>query len=517
MLTADLSREEYPELLSQLKDCSQPDWQATVRDLCRTDLWFLLRYVCRRSDLENSVAHPDWLLARCREVQAAPDGHLDIWGREHYKSTLITFGLTLQTLLRGYGDDPIDPVPEPTIAIFSHTRPQAKSFARQIRQELEFNALLKEAFPDILFQNPEREAPRWGDEGMIVRRRSNPKEPSLDAWGLVDGQPTGMHYSVMIYDDVVTLASVSSPDVMKKTTEAWEMSLNLGAGESVRRRMIGTRYHLMDTWGEIINRGAATPRIYPCTEDGTVDGEPVLRSREFLHERRRAMGPYVYSSQMLCNPLADDTQGFRREWLRYYEPRADWSHANRYMLVDPANAKKKKSDYTGIWVWALGPDGNAYLIDAVRDRLNLTERTRMVMQLHQRWRPKQVGYEQYGMQSDIEYLKQVQGEENYRFDVTPVGGTMSKTDRIRRLVPWIESGRVWLPTSLHRTLHDGTTVDLASVLVEQEILPFPVALHDDLLDAGSRIFDLEHHWPKMPAARQEDRYSTRPKRSWMAS
>ncbi len=512
-----LPRDQYPELLQSLSGCSASDFVETMRDLCRQDLWFLLRYVCRRADMETQVANPDWLMDRCREVRANPDGYLDLWSREHYKSTIITFGLTLQTILRGYGEDPVDPIREPTIAIFSHTRPQAKAFARQIRTELEFNATLKDLFPDILYANPEREALRWGDEGMVVRRQSNPKEATLEAHGLVDGQPTGMHYTHMVYDDVVTLASVGSPEMMRKTLEAWEMSRNLGAGELAVTRMIGTRYHMLDAWGEILKRGVAKPRIYPCTDDGTVTGNPVLRSPEFIANRRREMGAYVFSSQMMQNPVADNAQGFKRDWLRYYEPQSEWPHANRYLLMDPANTKRKKSDYTGIWVWALGPDGNAYLIDAVRDRLNLTERARMLLQLHARWRPKVVGYEQYGLQADIEYIKQVQAEENYRFDITPVGGTMSKEDRIRRLVPWFESGRVWLPTSLHRTLHDGTTVDVSSVLVEQEILPFPVAIHDDLLDAGSRIFDIEHHWPKMPVEKPKDRYNSKPRRSWMAS
>ena len=75
-----------------------------LRCLCLHDLFFLMVYGCERKDMDN-----DWCFARCREVQRAPDGYLDLWAREHYKSTIITVGLTLQDILRD---------PEITVGIF---------------------------------------------------------------------------------------------------------------------------------------------------------------------------------------------------------------------------------------------------------------------------------------------------------------------------------------------------------------------------------------------------------------
>jgi hypothetical protein len=313
---------------------------ALARTLCQTDLFFLLRYVCKREDMEN-----DWIFARCREVQAAPDGHLDLWAREHYKSTILTFGMTVQDILND---------PTLTFGIFSHTRPIAKGFLRQIKRELEGNEWLKALFPDILYANPKADSPKWSeDDGIIVKRKSNPKEATVEAWGLVDGQPTSKHFSRMLYDDVVTRESVTSPEMIAKTTEAWELSTNLGSSGG-KARYAGTRYHFNDTYSEMLRRGAAIPRIHPATVDGTMEGEPVLLAKDELARKRRDQGPYTFSAQQLLNPIADDSQGFKSDWIQYYDQKGNGEGLNRYILVDAASDKKKSSDYTAMIVIGLG-------------------------------------------------------------------------------------------------------------------------------------------------------------------
>ena len=80
-------------------------------------------------------------------------------------------------------------------------------------------------------------------------------------------------------------------------------------------------------------------------------------------------------------------------------------------------------------------------------------------------------------------------DESYRFEIIELGGAMRKEDRIRRLIPKFAAGRIWLPEHLHRTLIDGTTIDIIDKFVEVEYLPFPVAEYDDFFDMLSRIED----------------------------
>lgn len=453
---------------------NERDQIAKIRNLCTNDLFFLLVYGLNRPDADN-----DWCFARCREVQENPDGNLDLWAREHYKSTIITFALTIQDILKN---------PELTFGIFSHTRPIAKGFLRQIKREFEANENLKRWFPEILWSDPRREAPKWSeDEGIVVKRKGNPKEATVEAWGLVDGQPTSKHYKRMVYDDVVTRESVYTAEMIAKTTEAWELSRNLSS-EGGATRYIGTRYHYNDTYKTMMERSIA-PRIYAATDDGTIEGKPVHLSRARLDEKYTEMGPYTFGCQMLQDPTADRVQGFREEWLREYQSMQRHG-LNVCILVDAASEKKKESDYTSFTVLGFGGDRNIYVLDLVRDRLSLTERLNKLFELHAHWKPSDVGYEKYGMMADIEAARAEMERRNYRFTIRELGGSMPKNDRIRRLIPDFEQGRIYLPKQLFRKDYQSRVVDLVKSFIDEEYKAFPVAGHDDMLDSFSRLYDL---------------------------
>lgn len=496
--TRQEAEEAWAELLWGAKARGAGALRQILAELGRRDLFFLLTRILHRNDMDN-----DWCFARCYEVQNAPDGMLDLWAREHYKSTIITFGQSIRDILRN---------PEITIGIFSHSRPVAKGFLAQIKQELEQNELLKQLYSDVLFAEPKRESPRWSlDNGLVVRRKHNPKEATVEAWGLVDGQPTGKHFSLLVYDDVVTRESVTSPEMIAKVTEAWALSLNLGA-RGGKRRTIGTRYYYNDSYKTMLERHAAVPRIHPATKNGKADGVSVFLPQEILAEKRRQMGPFVFGCQMLQDPVADRAQGFQESWLRWWSPAkvgaahenagnapyanvggagqgGAWQGHNRYLLVDPAASRKEHADWTVMLVLGLGADNNYYLIDGVRDRLSLTGRANALFRLHRLYSPLAVGYEQYGMQADIEFMREEMERRNYRFEIVPLGGKLAKVDRIRQLVPIFERGRMYLPQSCPFVDVEGRTRDLTQELVHDEYLAFPVCGHDDMLDCLARICD----------------------------
>lgn len=407
------------------------------------DRFFLLTVLLNRKD----AVHP-WLFDRIREVEYDPDGHLDLWSRFHYKSTIVTFAGAIQEILCD---------PEIKIAIFSVVKPIAKEFLSQIKEELESNERLKEIYSDVIWENPkekggERKPPKWGIErGIVVKRTSNPKEATLEAHGLIDGQPTSRHFDLHIYDDVVTQDYISE-DLIKKTTERWEMADNLGSHIGVRKWVCGTRYHFADTYSVILERKSLKPRIYPATDDGTEHGKPVFLTQERWDQIRRDQRSTI-SAQCLLNPIAGSEATFKSTYFQTYDVFP--AVLNVYIMCDPSKGTTNRSDRTAIAVVGVDVGGNKYLLDGFRHRMKLSERYDCLVQMYDKWSRHpgvqniEVGYERYGQVTDLEVIEEYQMRDNRYFKLeelnTPRQGKHSKDDRIERLEPDIRNGLFYLP------------------------------------------------------------------------
>lgn len=388
------------------------------------------------------------------------EGGMYCVGREMvptHNSTIITFALTVQDILKD---------PETTCGIFSHTRPIAKGFLSQIKREFEDNEWLKAVYPDVLWSNPQKEAPRWSEDGgLIVKRAGNPKEATVEAHGLVDGQPTGKHFSLRVYDDVVTRESVSSPDMVQKTTDAWDMSQNLGSAGG-RVRTIGTRYSLYDSYASMLDRGAVIPRIYAATHNGRLDGRPVFLSEEYWGEKLRNSSRAILASQQMQNPMADSDATFQMQWLRPFEVRP--RTLNVYIMGDPSRGRTSTSDNCAIAVIGIAAGGTKFLLDGACHRMTLSQRWQALRTLYHRWSATRgvqhvaVGWERFGAQSDDEYFQEQMDLEarrripNAYFPISelswPREGGHSKKERIERLEPDFRNGRFFLPAPV---LRDG--------------------------------------------------------------
>lgn len=476
-MTLPKSKDDYPKIIESLKSYSQEEQRVIMAELGRKDLYFFIIYILGRKDM----AEHNWYFDRIREVQKEPDGRLDLWARGFCKTSIITHGMSIWDIMRN---------PETTIGIVSWSRRAAIDIVKAIKTELESNELLKKLYPDVLYDNPEVQSPRWSDErGLIVKRTSNKREATIEGTGL-DTQLTGRHFDILVYDDIVSVNNVTSNEVIQNTTNALLTSFNLVSRDG-KKRFIGTRYHTVDTYDYLIKNKIVKPRIYPATIDGTPDGEPCeIITKEQLEEKRHEMTPFIFSAQMLLNPVSDDERRFNPQLFQYYDKASlDKLTKNVYITVDAATSKKKGSDYSALAVMAVDALDNVYLVDLVKDKLNLDERKKKLFELVLKYKPLVVGYERYALMADTDYIRKCQETENIRFPIVELGGKLSKIERVDRFVPTFSNRKFYIPESLEYRDYEGKSHDLIQEL-KYEMINFPKG-HDDCIDAISRIKDPE--------------------------
>lgn len=321
----------------------------------------------------------------------------------------------------------------------------------------------------------------------------------------VGGSVTGRRADLGIIDDPVKSREEADSETQRNKVWEWykaDFYTRLKPNASII--LIMTRWHDDDLAGRLLadaNQGGEQWDILSIPMEAE-NNDPLERdegellwpewfTQDMVQQAKRDARNWLALYQQKPRP---DTGGeFMKDWVQYYRTKP--TKGNKYILVDPASEKKKTSDYTAIFVLLLGADNNIYVIDMIRDRLNLTERADLLFKLHKEHNPLDVAYEKYGMQTDIEHIKDRQERENYRFHIREVGGAQPKNDRIRRMIPLFEAKRIYLPETLHKTQHNGELRNLVDDFIEQEYLAFPVGKHDDMMDCLSRLIDIEYKFP----------------------
>ena len=295
--------------------------------------------------------------------------------------------------------------------------------------------------------------------------------------------------------------------------------------------VIQHRMHVADLVGRLLDaekNGGDKWHVVKLAADPDNPPWPQRYHRLALERLKMNTESRQWNALYMQEPVPAGGGEFKRDWIEWYnEAPTDVAHnCNRYILIDPASGRRKDkdNDFTSMWVIGCAEDRNYYVLDLVRDKLTLTERATTLIQLHRKWKPYQVRYEHIGMQGDIEFIRELQRQQNYRFSITEVGGTVEKNTRIRRLIPIFEGRRVWFPHTLHRTQHDGVTRNLVDQFIEEELLAFPGPRHDDSLDALARIVepDMPVVWPKgdVDEGEKKDRYALKAQRktsAWAAA
>jgi len=337
---------DYKKIADNIASGKWPEID-NYRALILDDLWFIVRFVLKVPDRLSN--HP-FVVQACQDVENGPkDYTLDVWAREHFKSTIITIAETIQFSLKE---------PDEATGIFSYVRPVAKKFLGSIKTVFQNEKILAHCFPDIVWPDCEKQAPLWSlDEGLVLKRGTNRKEPNISAWGLVEGMPTGFHFGRRVYDDISTEDMAASPDMMDSVKTKFDSSQNLGT-DTGHHRVIGTYYHHDDPLTFIRGKkaiGTGEPRYHyrfkPATDDGTSTGKPVMLSERRLDDLK---GTRTFNCQQLLDPSPLSDMKLNPDLFLPIERRMIPKEVYRFMLIDQAGDLDSALKKTGGDPWAVG-------------------------------------------------------------------------------------------------------------------------------------------------------------------
>lgn len=456
-----------------------------TRQLLQDDLWFLIRF-----GLQIPIVEHPFVIQACRDVGDGPKSNtVDLWAREHFKSTIITIADTLRTIFNN---------PEDRVAIFSYSKPAALRFLRVIKWVMETSEFLKFHFPDILWADPATQAPKWSEDlGLICQRKGNWKEPTVAAFGLIEGMPTGDHFSKRVYDDIETPDMAFTPEMIQKLIEAFDISQNLGTMDGAQR-IIGTPYHHEGLLTYLAEKKAegGTPlyhvRKKPATHNGEANGVSVFLPEARLAELRTTKH---FFSQQLLDPTPKGEMKLDPNWLTEVFTSQIPDKLCKFMLVDPAGQRKDRvGDSWAIVCVGVEPfrddlgASTLYLLDMIVEPMSQADAMEAIVNMYTRnGRILKLGIEKVGLSTmEIHAANALRAkgrivseEAGNLVKLTPAG--RRKEDRIEAALGWpLRNGKIRVSAGIPVAYRDR---------LRMEMRKFPF-WHDDCLDAIAYAYDV---------------------------
>lgn len=482
----------------------------TLRSLFKKDLWALLYFGMQ----VTPAVHPFWVRSS-REVNDGPKTDtIDLWSRDHGKSTIITIGESVQDIFND---------PNIRIAIYSYTKDTAGVFFGQIRDILERNEFLRWLFDDICWAEL-KSSPQWNDNGIVVNRSKQLKECTVEAWGLTTGMPTGRHFDKLVFDDIVTLDLVRNPNLMQLSKDCFDMAQFTRSGSFSRRRVIGTFYHHDDVLVYVcgLKKLDGSPMFHirrkPATEDGTYNGKPVLLTQEALDQAKT--NRKFFATQMLLDPTPKEDGQLPWDQVKYAKPGDLPERTFKFMVVDPAKgfrADGREPDSLAMWVVAVDPFINdlgasrVYIVDGFLGVVPWEEGLKELVNMFLRngWIHR-LGVEDVGQDTKV---TQVESALRARGRAVSVENGM-----LIRLKPSKRSKEERIDANLGAPLRTGLVSMLETVPVlarnrlKEEMERYPM-WKDDGVDALSYVWDILKEF-RFPTVAQAAALPEKPKDLW---
>jgi predicted phage terminase large subunit-like protein len=415
----------------------------------------------------------------------------------HGKSEMVTIRYTAWRLLQN---------PKLNVILASYNQKLADKFSRRVKRIVRaFEANVGGAAYSL-----SSSAPATEKRSFSARRRGEPREGLLNSvseWetrggGVVRSVGVGAGIAgfgaglIVIDDPVKNRAEAESETYRERVWEWFNDDIYTRMEPNAAIVLIQTRWHEDDLAGRLlreINEGGEKWDIVSLPALAEADamqnaeckmqnGDPLGRSPgealcptrfpvKVLERYRRKLGSYSFASLYQQSPAPAEGGQFKRSWFAKVVDEAPagliWKRG-----YDLAVSTKTTADYTASFRCAYDKNGNLYIADGFRARIEYPEQRRYIAERMRRENGTEHGIESamHG-KAVVQELRRDVGLRRYPLREVRVAG-----DKLTRALTWLnlaEAGKVILVR--------GPWMDE----FVDEIARFPTGKHDDQIDAVS--------------------------------
>ena len=490
---------------------------------CRWDLYFLAKEILHYDLMEEEVhgevckyaeslypAHPeDWMPPEEKDGTGLEDQYhngntnlLLLLPRGSFKSSVVTIAFALQNTLHD---------PNIRILLDSETFSKSKAFLAEIKGHLETNEEFREIFQTIHGRLPDggkKKDMLWTDSQLNLACRNRPrKEPTFSCAG-IDVTKNGMHYDLIIFDDLHSENNVTNKEQIEKVKDHWKLSYSL-LDPGKPQIIIGTRWHFDDLYQLILDehRDEFNILIRRAIKDDGTAWFPTRLSLKVLESIKQKQGTAHFSRQYQNEPIDDETATFKhRDFKRVKWDEIKDKPMNWCLAIDPSEAGEY-SDFAAFVLMGIDGYRNLYVRHITRQKMTYSDIINETFRLFTLFQPRRIALETVFAQKTI--MHEMNNEQKRRGTWLPIEEIKkrdtSKEERIKALAPFYEFGHIF---------HVAECPQLDEY--EYELLKFPSGKHDDVIDAAATCLDFISA-PNLTVAQRRDTDADDPRSSRRSS
>jgi len=355
------------------------------------------------------------------------------------------------------------------VLLVSDTYSQVVLFLEALKAEFEANDKLKTFYGNL-------KTDKWSEGEIVV---GDTMVRAVGAGMKVRGlRYRDMRPDLIIIDDLENDELVQNKERRAKLERWFNGALVPSMDKSGRIVVIGTILHYDSLLAKILDHEQYPEyetRLYKAINDYGALWEQHLDMRELnkLKEEYTKKGQsFLFYQEYQNDPVSDENRKFKIEKIKYYEEEKIQEKTLRtYITFDRAYSLQKTADFTGILVVSVDLENNWYVRLAERFKDTEEKLIEKIFDLKNYYKPIRIGIEQKAFQYTLKpTLDNEMRRRNVFFTVEELREqAQSKNMRIEGLIPRFENGSIYFK-------RDQTDVI-------DELIMFPVAVHDDLADA----------------------------------